>query len=80
MKQPKTVAEWRKTVNLSEALLCIDSARQYGLITGGPRVNVDRAVELLAEGARRGHQPDRAAVGEMIRSIVRELDIAAEVR
>ena len=37
--------------------LALDSARQYGLVTGGPVIDVDRCWELLARGRAKGFVP-----------------------
>jgi hypothetical protein len=58
---PSTAAEWQEAVDLAEFLLTLDSARQYGLVTGGPTVNVDRCAQLLEEGAARGITPSSDA-------------------
>jgi hypothetical protein len=56
-RDPKSADEWELAVNAAEYFLSIDAARQYGLITGGPVVNTDRAVELLERGRKLGYQP-----------------------
>jgi hypothetical protein len=50
--EPKTPEEWQNAVDAADALLHIQSAEAYGLITGAPSVNVERCEELL-EAARR---------------------------
>lgn len=42
---------------LARALLLVDSARQYGLIAGGPTTNVTRCEEVLARAQARGVVP-----------------------
>jgi protein gp37 len=37
--------------------LLIDSARQYGLITGGPKADVERCIEILEKGSGSGTNP-----------------------
>ena len=78
MKEPKTPAEWQEVVDLAEACLLIDSARQYGLITGGPDIHVDRCVTLLARGRKRGIAPNgdgvEAAIAVLIRAQARPMD------
>jgi hypothetical protein len=44
---PTTPAEWREAVCAADFYLAFDAARQYGLITGGDAVNVERCMELL---------------------------------
>jgi len=62
---PTTREEWQTVVDASNALLALDSARQYGLVTGGPEISVERCTFLLAEGKRRGVVPIRDT-GEVI--------------
>lgn len=57
MTDPQTEAEWQAAADAAEFLLLIDSARQYGLITGAEGVNADRCQELLARAAERGIFP-----------------------
>lgn len=56
-------------VDVSEALLLLDSARRYGLVTGGPATNIDRCIELLAGGAQRGIRPTRAGVDRVLKDL-----------
>jgi len=55
--EPSTPSEWQGAVDAASALLCLESARQYGLVEGGPLVNGDRCREILAQGAARGFTP-----------------------
>jgi hypothetical protein len=48
---------WQDAVDHAEFFLQLDSCRQYGLITGGPTVNIRRAEEILRGGAKRGITP-----------------------
>jgi hypothetical protein len=52
-KWPETPDEWREALTLARGWIAIDSCRQYGLVQGGPTINVDRCVEILKEGTRR---------------------------
>lgn len=70
-KAPKTPAEWQDAVDAAEFYLALDSAQKYGLITGGPEVDVDRCDDILRAGRERGIVPHRDAiergVGELMR-------------
>lgn len=68
-RDPTTPAEWQQAVDWSELFLRLDSARQYGLITGGPVVQVDRCVDLLARGKAQGIEPIAANVEAYLRII-----------
>lgn len=66
MKSPHTPTEWQAAVDAAEACLCLDAARQYGLVTGGAVVNVARAVDLLRAGKVRGFEPAPDAIERFI--------------
>lgn len=63
---PTTPAQWQEAVNAAHVLLLVESARYYGLITGGPEVNIDRCNELLAEGRSLGIEPSSNALELML--------------
>lgn len=54
---PKTDEQWQEAVDGADACLWLDSARQYGLVSGGPKVRVRRCEEILEQGRRRGVYP-----------------------
>ena len=56
-RDPRTRREWQEAVDCAHELLVLDSARQYGLITGGPEANVDRCLEIIDKAARKGIRP-----------------------
>ena len=59
-KEPETAEQWQEAVNLAESYLLLDSARQYGLIEGGPPIDTARCEELLQRGKQQGFQPQSA--------------------
>ena len=67
MKDPESGAEWQLVVDLAESYLRVDSARQYGLISGGPGVNVARCQDLLQRGKALGWVPRTGAVRARLR-------------
>jgi hypothetical protein len=56
-RDPETPDEWRDAVDAAAFVLALDSCRQYGLIEWDQQINVDRCIEILAEGRRRGIEP-----------------------
>lgn len=56
LKNPKTPAEWQFCVDAAEFYLAMDSAKQYGLITGGPIIDIERCDELLSRGKTLGYK------------------------
>jgi hypothetical protein len=57
--QPKSRAQWEEAVDCAYVMLLIDSARHYGLVAGGPEVNIDRCLDLLRDGEKRGIIPQK---------------------
>ena len=55
---PTTHAEWQAAADAAEFLLLLDSARQYGLITGGPTPNYERCEEILRRAHTLGITPN----------------------
>ena len=62
VKTPQTPSEWQHAVDAAEGCLALDSARQYGLVSGGPVINVERCEEILREGRKRNIRPSPDAV------------------
>lgn len=73
MKQPRTRDQWQEAVDLAEVYLVIDSARKYGLVRGGPAVDVDRCEQLLAGGRARGITPAADCIERIIPQLVRQV-------
>jgi hypothetical protein len=57
---------------MAEACLQLDAARQYGFVTGGPAVCVDRCVELLERGRALGHAPTVSLIDVAVQALIRE--------
>ena len=65
--EPKTRAEWQEAADLAHVYLLIDSARKYGLLTGGPEsIDLDRCEHLLKQAKERGIVPRPDAVDRFI--------------
>lgn len=62
MKDPVTPADWRQAVDLAATLLAIESSRRYGLVEGGPVINVGRCDDILAKAAEMGIVPSLDAI------------------
>lgn len=58
--------EWQEAVDAAKALLALEAARLYGLVTGGPVVNVRRCEEILDQGRTLGYVPSADAVERFI--------------
>jgi hypothetical protein len=65
--EPSSAAEWQEAVDLADVLLRVDSAEQYGLITG-PRVDVERCERILDAGKRLGYTPRPDAITRFFQS------------
>jgi hypothetical protein len=69
---PKTRKEWQNLVDASHGALALDSARKYGLIKGGPTVDIERAEYFLMLGRNRGITPSPDAVEQFTRELMAE--------
>lgn len=66
MRDPQTRSEWQDAVDAAHGASLLDSARKYGLVTGGPEVDVGRCDEILARGAAAGIVPRPDALDRFI--------------
>jgi len=66
---PVTPREWQDAVDAAHACLCLDSARTYGLVVGGPKVDVDRCLLILRQGRERGFTPAVDAVERFVAAL-----------
>jgi hypothetical protein len=74
-QDPVTDAEWRDAVLAAAALRQIHDCKLYGLIEGGPDINVERCDELIEKGRARGvvfsEREIRDAACEMAKGLAR---------
>jgi hypothetical protein len=54
---PRTREEWQDAVDMAEGARLVVAARAYGLVRGGPEINVDRCEEILRLGRDYGVRP-----------------------
>lgn len=66
-QDPTGSVQWQEAVDLADALLMLDSARAYGLVTGGPAVNIERCDEILKRGHDLGFRPTKDAIKRLLR-------------
>ena len=59
---PQTLQEWQEAVDGAAGLRAIADCKMYGLIEGGPKIDVRRCDEILERGRKRGFAPSRPAV------------------
>lgn len=72
-QDPETPEQWQEAVDMAEVLVGLDSAKQYGLVTGGPEVNVERCLEILRRGRARGVVPSPDAFDRCMPLLVGEV-------
>jgi hypothetical protein len=70
VRDPRTPAEWQDAANAAQAALLLDSARQYGLVTGSPAVHVNRCEDILSRARDRGITPHPVGVDAHIVAMV----------
>lgn len=73
----RSLAEWQYAADLAEFVLLLDATRQFGLITGGPAVNVEAAERIIAGAAR--HDITPALTDELRDRCLAELVADADV-
>jgi len=73
---PQTREEWQWAVDAAHGALVLDSARRYGLVQGGPKVNVDRCQEILERGKKIDVWPSLDAVERYLQAMMREQETA----
>ena len=65
-----SAVELQEAIDVAEFLVLLDSARQYGLVDGGPELDEQRCELIRAEARRRGVQP--APLDELVRRYIGE--------
>lgn len=73
-RDPETPDEWQEAVNAAEAMLELESAKLYGLITGGPAIDVARCEQIMQAGITRKVLPDKVAVRAFLDALIDELN------
>jgi hypothetical protein len=68
-RNPKTPAEWQEAVDAAAACRAIADCKMYGLIQGGPEINVERCDEILERGKARGLHPSAPSTELAIRYV-----------
>jgi hypothetical protein len=58
-KDPRSPSEWQEAADAASGLRAIADAKMYGLIAGGPAIDVARCDKILQEAARRGIRPSK---------------------
>ena len=71
MRNPRTNQEWHEAVDAAKGALVLESARMYGLVRGGPKVNIARCEEILLLGKKKGFQPSQDAVMRFMAAIMK---------
>lgn len=57
-QDPQTPEEWQSAVDAAQIALTVEASRVYGLVEGGPVVNVARCLAIIEQGGERGILPD----------------------
>jgi len=70
-RDPATDDELQTAVNAAAACRLIADCKMYGLVDGGPAIDITRCDELLAMGAARGVRPN-APVEEIAIDYIRQ--------
>lgn len=71
---PQTDEEWQYAADASKAFQLLESLRFYGLVEGGPVINLDKCEELLELAAERLIYPTDEGVIDVIARYVKGKD------
>jgi hypothetical protein len=58
-RDPETPGEWQEAYDAALACRTIADCRMYGLLKGGPVIDLERCDRLIAAGEKRGLRPSR---------------------
>jgi hypothetical protein len=72
-RDPKTPEEWQEAVDVAAGVRAIADCKMYGLIEGGPEIDIARCDDILARGRRRGITPSRP-VTELAVELVKQIN------
>ena len=67
-QDPKTPQEWQEAVDAAQFFTAFESCKMYGLVKGGPNVNMQRCEEILERGQALGITP--APVDELCKRFI----------
>jgi hypothetical protein len=73
---PETREEWQEAVDVAVGARAIADCKMYGLLEGGPEVDVDRCDEIIERGRQRGVLPSRTVV-ELAAEIIAAVNLEA---
>jgi hypothetical protein len=59
---PQTPEQWQEAVDSAAAMRMIADCKMYGLLEGGPVINISRCDELLERGQQLGVMPSAPVV------------------
>lgn len=65
-RMPKTSDDWQVAVDVAYCMLVLDSCKQYGLLTGGLKINQDRCSMIMEMGEQKGYKPSDDAVERFV--------------
>lgn len=70
--EPETREDWQEAVDAAKGALGLHAARLYGLVEGGPAVDVDRCRELINRGSDLGVVPSENSIERFAIALLRD--------
>jgi len=80
MRNPRTKSEWQEAADAAQGALALDSARMYGLVIGGPKVNQERCIEILEKANARRVVPSPNAVQRFVAGVNAAAELVCALR
>lgn len=74
IRDPQTPADWQAAADAAEQLLRMSAAQRFGLVEGGPAIDVARCEQLLATAGRKGFVPQAQAVAQRVGQLAKSSD------
>jgi hypothetical protein len=57
---PQTPEQWQDAVDGAAGFIAIESCKMYGLMKGGPKIDLARCKQILEHGAAKGITPSKS--------------------
>lgn len=77
-KHPQTAAEWQEAYDMAHVMRMLHDCKLYGLLVGGPTIDVQRCDYLIAQGNAMGLRTSRPALDLAVAYVTAHNDRAAE--
>lgn len=57
-QDPNTPQEWQEAINRAVLFRALHASKFYGMVEGGPTIDIDRCDEIFAQAIAQGYRPN----------------------